>query len=622
MAGEYTVDQMVQPKPFRRFSRQALSALSPPPQLPAQQWVAENVMFPAQSASVQTLYDFRAYPWHVGLWEAILDPSITFITLVWGTQLGKTAFQVAYIAYRTVNDPVPILVACPDERLARTVSVNKIQPVLKASRETKKLLPHSDHLIKDLEIDLRFSRIYFGWSGSASTLGEKSIGIVIKQELDKWTQKASIEGDPSSLAEERTKDFVEFKIIQDSTPTEEGVSRIWTQYELSDQRTLRVPCPTCGTYERLSFDALKMPHDKYGHVAEPDICLERTRYVCPHCTEPITDTEKVIIVGKGLWAREGEHVEKDGTIVAIDGQRVRKGSHAGFHLSSLYSAKLTWGRIGEKWAKANREGVGAIRNFVNGWLAEPFRPKARVTVESEVLAHRGIEEGVDYAKDTCPLEPIAVLLVADVQDECLYYQSWGVCLGKRFYMLRHGQLPGDLNSLEPLMSTIFTGPDDTEFRHTHGFIDSGHRTTEVYQFCRDWNWTATKGYDSAQREQQLSIKTHADITLVGIKVLDYKDALTSKIKSTNLEDPGCWMLHRKVDQEFARQMTSERRIIEEDKWGRKKPLWVQKGGRDNHYWDCCVIALAAADALEIQGFDFYHSGGVHGGARMYGKFRQ
>ena len=618
------------PQSFVRFGEAALSALVPRPRVDGLEWACRHVLFPVISSATQSLYNVRAYPWVRGLWDAAQDATITHITMVWAAQLGKTSFETAYLAFRAANDPVPTLIGGPDKDACRSISVNKIQPVLRASPETAALLP-PEHLQKDLEIDLRWQKVFFGWSGSPATLGEKSIGLVIKQELDKWSTKASAEGDPANLVEERVKDFVDFLIIQDSTPTEEGTSRICAQYEQSDRRTYRVPCPHCGAFGVLEWENVELPHDANGRVAPPDVCLHETRYVCPHCRVAIDDARKVPMARDGVWARDGEGVTPDGAIVVEDKDRVRRGSHAGFHLSSLISPKLTWGRIGEAWSRALIEGSGAVRNFVNGWLARPFSPHAKVTAESEVLAHTGADAGLGYAKDTCPVTPIVVLFLVDVQEDCLWYASWAVGAGKTLWLLRCGQLPKDLPSCLALQGVTFTGPggdgpDGEPFRHTHALIDSGYRTQAVYQFARDHDFTVTKGYDSAAREQPLTLKTMPNgVTMLGLRVLDFKDALVGRIKSDNLTEPGCWRLYETCGREFARQMTAEKRIVETDRFGKRTPRWVRTRD-DNHYWDLSVMALGAIEALEMQGTDFYRDPGAPGsrgrGPRMAGRRRK
>lgn len=624
-----------QPKPFIRYSGETLEALRERPPVDPLEWVTGNVLFPAVSASVQSLYDVDTYPWCKGVFDAVRDPDITHITLVWATQVGKTSLEIAVLAETAANHPTPCLVACPDEKVARDMSRNRIQPVLAASPETERLLP-PEHARKDLEIDLRWMKVWLGWSGSPAMLGARTIGLLLKMELDKWSTRATSEGDPAELAEERVKDMVEYKIIQDSTPTEEGSSRIWGEWLASDQRTYRVPCPQCRVYQELRWENVELPKTEDGRLAAPERCLRETVYVCPHCSRRITDRDKSQMVRLGVWARRGEKVERDPctletrnskletqdcVIVVEDEAEIRRGAHAGFHLSSLYSPKLTWGRIGEAWSRACTKGLGAIRNFVNGWLARPFTPTARVTGEDEVLLHRGIHRGEGYAKDTCPRRPIAVLLLVDVQEDCLWYSSWAIAVGKRFYLLRHGQLPADLRSCLPLRAVTFIDGDGRPFRHTHALIDSGHRTSEVYQLCRDQPFTATKGFELTGRDQPVSLKTlPSGVTLMRIGVLTYKDALMDLIKGDNLTDPGCWRLFETCGRDYARQITAERRVIETDRWGRKKARWKRQRD-DNHYWDLGVTALAAADALEIQGLDFFREGGG-GRARMAGRRRK
>jgi phage terminase large subunit GpA-like protein len=81
--------------------------------------------------------------------------------------------------------------------------------------------------------------------------------------------------------------------------------------------------------------------------------------------------------------------------------------------------------------------------------------------------------------------------------------------------------------------------------------------------------------------------------LYRINTTHYKNALARKL-AIPPGDPGAFHLHKNVGQDYIRQMTAEYR----DDAGK----WVCPSHRANHYWDCEVLALVAAD---IPGMKFW-----------------
>ncbi|MDY6810952.1 MAG: hypothetical protein SW127_18385, partial [Actinomycetota bacterium] len=73
--------ELESPPPLRQVADDALDALLPPPRGDPFEWVPANVRFPAQSSATAGYYDFDAYPWHRGVWSALIDPAVREVTL-------------------------------------------------------------------------------------------------------------------------------------------------------------------------------------------------------------------------------------------------------------------------------------------------------------------------------------------------------------------------------------------------------------------------------------------------------------------------------------------------------------------------------------------------------------
>ena len=78
--------------------------------------------------------------------------------------------------------------------------------------------------------------------------------VVLLDEIDRYPLSAGSEGDPVSLAMQRTGEFEHNKkVIMCSTPTVDGESRIQAAWNASDQREYFVPCPLCNHFQILVF---------------------------------------------------------------------------------------------------------------------------------------------------------------------------------------------------------------------------------------------------------------------------------------------------------------------------------------------------------------------------------
>jgi len=222
----------------------------PPERMTAAEWVPRWVRLPAIVAAIPGRWSADLFPYCTGVLDAWCDPYIEQIALEWASQLGKTTLIACLALYVADQDPGPMLLASSVQSSVKELVSLRLYPMLEACDRTRDLLPPK-HLQDDYLVSLTTMLIYTGWSGSATRMGEKSIRYVMMTELDKWAIRASLEADPEHLAGERRKAFPNFKILKESTPTIEGLSRIHSAYQASDRRRFHVPCPKCGAYQVL-----------------------------------------------------------------------------------------------------------------------------------------------------------------------------------------------------------------------------------------------------------------------------------------------------------------------------------------------------------------------------------
>lgn len=366
----------------------------------------------------------------------------------------------------------------------------------------------------------------------------------------------------------------------DAFVTREGY--IWQAWERSDQRQFHVPCPHCHELQTLSFAQVKFPEDQ----RDPAIIRQERLawYECLHCKGTITDLDKAEMLSKGQWISEG-----------------KPGTHRGYRIHCLYSPWLTFSEVAAKFLES-KDDVPSLMNFVNSWLGWIFEEESS-QIEEDQVAKRVTQ----YARGTVPSEAMVLTAGVDIQKNQLYYtvRAWG--LKEQSWLIECGVLEGGLDLLVDVLMTRSWGGH----RLRLACIDSGYRTDEVYRFCRKWPELAkpVKGQRTINGVPIKSTKIDRNATgdvvrgsvrLFHLDTHHFKDKLTRLMTATD-GDHGAWHLHEDVPQEYLRQVTSEHKVLQRNRrTGATSTEWVTKPGAGaNHWFDCEVYSLAAAEILGV-----------------------
>ena len=139
-------------------------------------------------------------------------------------------------------------------------------------------------------------------------------------------------------------------------------------------------------------------------------------------------------------------------------------------------------------------------------------------------------------------------------------------------------------------------------------IDSGFDADSVYDFCAlnsDWALPC-KGSSNPMRSHFVISMVNKDVSkaygmnLILVDGGKYKDAIAARLHKEN--GRGSWMVYQGCDEEYAQQVTAEHKVNVKTAGGRTKQEWQLKYSKaQNHYLDCEVYAMAAADTLGLRG---------------------
>lgn len=576
--------------------------LNPEAPLTVSQWADQKRVLTAASAESGKWHTDRT-PYLREIMDSFSDPHVEEITVRSGTQVGKTEFILNCLGYVIDYEPAPTMVVLPRDEDTRGWAVKRARPMILASPDLRQhITGKEDDLAGKLyQLDRMF--IKFAGANSPADLASDPCRFVLFDEVDKYPKFSGREADPVKLGIERTRTFWNKKIIKVSTPTT-NQGYITREYDKSDQRRFYVPCPHCGAYQPLVFRREEGPGA--GQLCWPtEGTADQIRagrlawYECGACHGRIDEPQKRDMLRRGVWCPQGCTVPSSGQVEGLPGVT----GHRGYHLSSLYSPWVSWSQIAAEFLEA-KDYPALLMNFVNSVLGEPWIERTEQTRESHLKDRLGAHDLGEVAS--------GVLLITagvDVQKDHFYFAIRGWGIGEESWLIRYGRCESFEDLDHVLLDTQYPGAGSA-----HGVrlvcIDSGARTNEVYAYCRKKRekLRPVKGYDHilAAPYRVTTLDKDANGRQIpgglGLWTLDtnyYKDKL-SRLIHTQPGDPGEWHLPVTVDQDYLDQMTSEHKVVERDKrTGRVSEAWQPiTQHRANHYWDCEVYALLAADMLK------------------------
>jgi len=562
----------------------------------AEEWVLPNKMTVSEWADTFRRLDVKTSaepgqwsttrtPYLKGIMDAFTDPFVDEITVMAASQVGKTEAMYNMLGYVIDQDPGPTLMVSPRADDAKSVSYNRIRPMIEVSPVLSKYLPENLDDITKLEYHFDRMILYFAGSNSPADLASRPIRYLFLDEVDKYPKFSGREADPIKLASERQKTFWNKKTIKVSTPTtREGY--IFREYEKSDQRRFYVPCPHCGKLQVLLFGQIKWPREE----SSPErIKNERFAwYECFYCGKKIEDLQKQKIMQSGEWIPE----------------KKEKNRNRGFWVSSLYSPWLTWSDIAAEFLKS-KDYIELLMNFVNSWLAEVWEEKIEETTVDKV---RNLAR--DYDEGIVPDEVLVLTAGVDVQKDHFYFviRGWGYY--EESWLIRAGRAEYWDDLVEALFKTEYKRLTSNETLNIYmSCVDSGFRTDEVYRFCRSWSdkTKAIKGVEEISggrfyRANKIDINSRTGAVIPGglvlwhLNVTQYKDKINRLVTS---RDPVKWHIFKNPGEEYLAQFTSEHKILIRNRTtGRAKEVWQKKKEASaNHFLDAEVYALAAADII-------------------------
>ena len=565
--------------PITQYQYDAMQLMNPPEQITVSEWAEKYRMLDSKTSAIPGPWSNDITPYLVGVMDEFNNYETQKIIFVKPTQVGGTEALQNMIGYIVMQDPAPTMIVYPTEALAKSVSENRLQPMLKITPELAKRFDENSQLL-----ELQFDGMYLTLAGSNSPSGlaSKPIRFVLMDEVDKYPASSGKEADPIKLAIERTKTFHDKKIYITSTPTLK-TGHIWKEKESADiEKHYFVPCPHCGEYIELKFSNIRFPDEEDMSYIDR---AEFATYVCQECGCIITDADKNNMIRHGEWR-----------IVRHNTKYVRS---VVFWINTLYSPFVRWADIVKEFL-TTKDDPETFQNFINSWLAEPWED-TKLKTSAELVLERQTELPEYIVPSWAKLLTAGV----DVQESSLYWsiRAWGDYLTSQ--NVAHGQALS-FDDIDNVMNAQYMNENGEPMIVNLCLVDSGDQTDMVYDFCATHSDYAlpVKGSSHAQLSNyKLSKVNRPDSKAMGITLVlvdggAYKDMIVGRMQRPN--GRGSWMVYKGCDMEYATQVTAEHKVSVK-RGNTTKQVWQTKTNHaDNHYLDTEVYNAAAADILGVR----------------------
>lgn len=559
----------------------SLEALRPPEEITVSEWAEKYRVLDTKSSARPGPWRNSTTPYLKGIMDELNNYETEEIIFVKPTQVGGTEAIFNMLGYIIEEDPSPAMIVYPTDELAKSISKNRIMPMIQNCPTLNKRYHEND----SSNLELQFDDMYLTLVGSNSPSGlaSKPEKYLFMDETDKYPGASKKEADPVSLAKERTKTFHNRKIVLASTPTLKS-NHIWEAKENADiEKHYFMPCPHCGKMIEFKFSNLRFPDDEGMSYVDR---AEYAKYVCQECGCVINDRQKHTMLQQGEWQ-----------IVEHKTQFARK---VVFWLNTLYSPFVRFADVAKEFLLSKKDSE-RFQNFVNSWLAEPWEDTNLKTNADLVM-----ERQTDLPEMVVPEWAKLLTGGVDVQETSLYLtiRAFGNHITSQ--NIYHQQVMS-FADVERIMNTPFKKENGEVMVVELCLIDSGYNTDATYDFCaNNSEWAVpVKGssnpmlshYKLSKINKITSVANGMDLVIVdGGK---YKDMIAGRMRKKN--GVGSWMVYNGCDREYAEQVTAEHKVNVKTNNGRVKQEWKLKSSHaDNHYLDSEVYALAAADIRGVR----------------------
>jgi phage terminase large subunit GpA-like protein len=423
------------------------------------------------------------------------------VTLKFSAQTGKTEVGVNWFCFVVDRAPGPMLSVLPTG--AESIKYNrvKLQPTIDASpRIRQRVRPENSR--DEAASTTAFKRFSGGFNQIVTASSSKGLQMIsvrwlVLDEISGFPRDVHGRGSPSSQARSRLKAFGDLaKELAISTPGMAGECEISDLYDASDRRRFFVPCPHCGDYGLLKYEAMLAPSPATSN---------RAAFVCAACGGVLEEAHRGPMVAGGRWVAtwvpdDAEPVPAVIPAGSIDDYAILPcsgrvaGREPGYAIWSAYSPMESWTDIWQRGQDA-RADPAQLKVYVQQFLGEPFEPRNDTPDWEKLLASRKA-----WTRGVVPWPASVLTGFVDVQGNRLEWGLWAWGEGFQGWLIDRGVISHDYTedaawaAIDALTSRRWPTAGGGEIDVIQWGIDTGAFTQALYdRVGRRRGLLATKG---------------------------------------------------------------------------------------------------------------------------------
>lgn len=628
-----------------RLDQGIASGLRPPLRMTVSEWAERYRRF-SEDAPIPGAWRNENAPYLVEIMDALSshDPCEEEF-IIKCSQSGATAAIENWLGYVSDLAPGPMLFVQSTLKAAMEWATEKFWPMVEA---TPRMGARKDGTIKPLgaadgngSTKLRFnfmrSSSYIALAGgnSGPSLRQRTVRYAVEDDLDQFPDDVDRQGSPEAMVDSRLKVYRSrgmAKRVKISTPTIKGASKIAAAFEKSDRREFYFKCPHCADRFRIVWEP---EADGQRDIHWPDGRPDEA-YLVPRCCGVPTEH----------WRKKAGMVLTDGWLSdEIDGEptplhmdeaefqalraRMPQSRRRGFNIHGMLTYFQTWAEMAAEWVDAQGD-----QNKLKGWtmltLGAPFE------VRGAAPDHERLKElkEEDWGVGQMPVGPIVITQATDVQGDGVYTERVGHGPNAETWQLDARFIPGTTDvpgegawvDLDRHSRTPVVFPGGRSYPVDQEMVDAGYHTAAAEAYCRmrpnrlpifgraGWNLPVLGRGENLRYAQQgsrtgyASKKAEDKAYLVGVDgvKLTWYGFLRSTLKVAKAALDGetaptlrgiCHFSRDTPDDWFEMATAETIVVVTTNGWPRKK--WAPMPGRQNHYLDCRVYNMAAAEKLML-----------------------
>ncbi|EMV24690.1 phage terminase large subunit family protein [Escherichia coli] len=348
------------------------------------------------------------------------------VIFVGPARTGKTIGLIdGWGIYNVICDPADMLIIQMTEEKAREHSKKRLARTFRVSPEVvSRLSPNkNDNNVYDRTF-LAGNYLKIGWP-SVNIMSSSDYKCVALTDYDRFPEDIDGEGDAFSLASKRTTTFMSSGMtLVESSPGRDVKDVKWRRtspheappttgilslYNRGDRRRWYWPCPHCGEYFQPCGDVVAGFRD----IADPVLASEAAYIQCPSCSGRILPEQKRELNGRGVWLRDGESINADGSRYGDP----RRSRIASFWMEGPAAAYQTLSQLVYKLLTAEQEyettgSEETLKTVINTDWGLPYLPRASMEQrKSELLEQRAepvpsrsVPDGVNFLVATVDVQ--------------------------------------------------------------------------------------------------------------------------------------------------------------------------------------------------------------------------